>query len=458
MLRNTILRMAIKRVIRTPTPRNVRYGYPILPTTSRTMSTSWNNHSFPTIDSRSHRYFATDNGDKRRGMKADMEKDMNDTSTEDENAKANKGYDSDLKAALIERLKSCRRGDRKKIPEIMVELHTLLKKPIDWMPVLGAYINVGDLQGGYKLLEKMRQRNCKPNVFIYSKLITALVRAGRLDKVEMLRREMKEEGVKPNIYTYATILKFYVNNLEEVEKLCKDMEENGVTPNVIFNNTLMTAYIKNQEKVEEIFEEIKEVYKEWRLVKQMSHEDMDEEEKDISKMKEEDVKPNDYTYNTVMDANDVERVEELFKEMKSYGIKPNVVAYNTRMNANVGDVERVEEIWKEMIADGIKPNDYAYNIQMKANIDDVERVEELFEEMKENGIKPDDVTYNTRMDANVDDVDRVEELWKEMIEKGIKPNGQTYSTIIPAHYKAGNTDRVEELSKEAKAAGFGMFQ
>ena len=83
MLRSTILRMAIKRVIRTPTLRNVRNGYPILPTTPRTVSTSWNHHSFPIIHSQSHRYFATDNGDKRRGMKTDMEKVMNDTGTKD---------------------------------------------------------------------------------------------------------------------------------------------------------------------------------------------------------------------------------------------------------------------------------------------------------------------------------------------------------------------------------------
>ena len=203
MLRNTILRMSIKRVIRTQTPRNIRIGYPILSTTSRTLSASWNHHSFPITSSQSHRCFATDNGDKGRGMKVDMEKDMNDTSTKDENAKANKRYDSDLKAALINRLKSCRRGDRKKIPEIMVELHTLLKKPKDWMPVLVAYINVGDLQGGYKLLEKMRQRNCKPDVHVYSKLITALVRADRLDKVEMVRCEMDAAGVKLNMFTYS---------------------------------------------------------------------------------------------------------------------------------------------------------------------------------------------------------------------------------------------------------------
>ena len=362
MLRSTVLRMAIKRVIRTQTPRNVRIGYLILPTTSRTMSTSWKSHSFPTINSQSHRYFATDNGDKRRGVKVDMEKDMNDTSTKDENAKANKRYENELKAALFERLKSCRRGDRKKIPEIMVELHTLLKTPMDWMHVLGAYINVGDLQGGYKLLEKMRQRNCKPNVFIYSKLITAFVRADRLDKVEMVRSEMKAAGVKPNIFTYATMLKGYVrsNNFENVEKLCKEMKENNVTPNVVFNSTLMTAYKKNRKKVEEIFEEMKEVYKEWCLVKQMKHEDMNDEEEEISKMKEEDIKPDVQTYGTVMDANgnDVERVEELFKEMKSYGIKPDVHVYVTMSNAysKVENIDRCKELFQEATAAGIDLN------------------------------------------------------------------------------------------------------
>ena len=57
------------------------------------------------------------------------------------------------------------------------------------------------------------------------------------------------------------------------------------------------------------------------------------------------------------------------------------------MDAN-GNVERVEELWKEMIGNGIKPNDYTYNTLIKANINDTKRVEEILKEMIEKGVKP----------------------------------------------------------------------
>ena len=177
-----VLRMAIKTIIRPPTPRNISFGYPIL-------SSSWNSP----LPSPRHRHFATYGGDRRRGTK------YNDTN---KTKNTNNRYKETLKHDLIKQLKSCRRkNDRKKIPNIMVELHPLLQKPQDWMPVLGAYISVKDLAAAYKILDKMRTANCEPNVFIYSKLITAYVRVNCLDNVQLLRNEMKQYSVKPNIFT-----------------------------------------------------------------------------------------------------------------------------------------------------------------------------------------------------------------------------------------------------------------
>ena len=358
MIRNFVLRMSIKTIIRTPTPRNIRNGYPIL-------SSSWN----PPLLSPRHQYFATYAGDRRRGTKYNNTNKTKNTSNR---------YKETLKHDLIKQLKSCRhKNDRNKIPNIMVELHPLLQNPQDWMPVLGAYISVRDLAAAYKIFDKMRTANCEPNVFIYSKLITAYVRVNRLDNVQLLRNEMNKYGVKPNIFTYATLLKAYSNNVQEVEKLCNEMQDNNVKPNVIFNNTLMTAHIGDVEKVEDIFQEIKYGYEE--------------------SLFQEDFQPNEQTYGTVMQANihNVKRVEEIFEEMKENGITPDVITYNTRMKANSNDVERVEEIWKEMKENGIQPNVVNYNTLMHAHIDDTERVEELLKEMKDKGIPPDEKTYIT---------------------------------------------------------------
>ena len=119
--------------------------------------------------------------------------------------------------------------------------------------------------------------------------------------------------------------------------------------------------------------------------------------------------------------------------------------------------EEEKEISK-MKEEDVKPNIKTYNKVMNANSDNVERVEELWKEMQENGIQPNVVSYNTRLQADTDDLERVELIWKKMKENGIKSDGTTYSTMIPVHYKAGNMDRVKELETEARAAGFAMYQ
>ena len=169
MLQSSVLRMSIKRFIRTPIPRNISFGYPISSSTPRTLSTTWNHHSFPIMNAQSHRCFATYGG-KNEEDEYDNERHM-----EEEEYKETKRAEKELRNELSNRLKSLRGSDRKRIPEIMKELHPLLKKPMHWMPVLGAYDKVGDLKGGYELLEKMRSRNCKPDTHIYSKLITSCV-------------------------------------------------------------------------------------------------------------------------------------------------------------------------------------------------------------------------------------------------------------------------------------------
>ena len=167
----------------------------------------------------------------------------------------------------------------------------------------------------------------------------------------------------------------------------------------------MNAYdkVENIEKVEETFENMIEGYEKWLLVQQMKYEEMNEREKEISKMKEEDVKPEVYLYCTRMNAsrNNVESVEEIWKEMKENGIKPDDISYNDRMHANIGDAERVEEIWQEMTENGIKPDVALYTTFSNAysKIGNLGRCKELYEEAKKVGI---DLNKSTR-EANQDE-------------------------------------------------------
>ena len=77
-------------------------------------------------------------------------------------------------------------------------------------------------------------------------------------------------------------------------------------------------------------------------------------------------------------------------------IKPNEFTYNSVLvaYANAGNVAMVEEIFQEMKREGVKPNDYTYNVVIKAheNGGNVEMVVRTFNEMKHANIM--DQEYN----------------------------------------------------------------
>ena len=71
-----------------------------------------------------------------------------------------------------------------------------LKTTKDWNQVMGAHIQVGDLQSAHDTLNIIRLASYKPDVYSYSRLLTAFDRENSFDKFEMVIKELNESDLK----------------------------------------------------------------------------------------------------------------------------------------------------------------------------------------------------------------------------------------------------------------------
>jgi pentatricopeptide repeat protein len=210
-----------------------------------------------------------------------------------------------------------------------------------------------------------------------------------------------------------------LNNKAKVSDLCDQMIEDGIKPNVYTYNTMIRAFSKDASKVDELYR----------------------------KMIGDGIKPNVYIYSLMIDiyakSGKMEEVDKMFGSMKKDMITPNVVTYTAMINAysNDGKFVKAVDLFDLMIAESIEPNVLTYSsmIDIYAKGGRLEKADEMFRLMKKDGMKPDLVTYTTIIDAYAKsgNSEKAIEVFVSFKEDGMKPDFTIYSTILNCYAKSG---------------------
>ncbi|CAN1246571.1 Pentatricopeptide repeat-containing protein At4g26680, mitochondrial [Linum grandiflorum] len=204
---------------------------------------------------------------------------------------------------------------------------------------------------------EMRRCRISPNVYTLNMVMSALCKAGRLEKAVELFREMENGvigGVSPNVASYNVVIAGYCRKglLSSAMKLKSSMEKTNNNGNVVTFNTLIHGFCK-----------------EGRL---------QEARKLLSEMKIGNVAPNIVTFNTLMNArgNSCEMNDVLYQEMMNAGIKPDILTYNALIAGLCRDgktkkaaylvKELVEKLYKAMARSGFGPNKETFNVLVDA--------------------------------------------------------------------------------------------
>lgn len=223
-----------------------------------------------------------------------------------------------------------------------------------------------------------------PNTRIYTTLMKGYMKAGRVaDTVRMLEamRRQDDSASHPDHVSYTTVVSALVKagSMDRARQVLAEMSRIGVTANRITYNILLKGYCKQLQ-----------IDKARELLKEM--------------VDDAGIQPDVVSYNILIDGcilvDDSAGALAFFNEMRARGIAPTKISYTTLMKAFAlsGQPKLAHKVFDEMVKDPrVKVDLIAWNMLVEGycRLGLVEEAKKVIQKMKENGFYPDVSTYGS---------------------------------------------------------------
>jgi pentatricopeptide repeat protein len=331
----------------------------------------------------------------------------------------------------------------------------------------------------------MLTMDIRPTIVTFNTIIDAYIRARDINSAWKIYDDIFKKGIEPDNFTYSTLfrgirLKQHSTFLMRSFKILEDLKEKETLIDIILVNVLLDSCVALREDrlLAELFDKAIKGY--FMGVKadtitfntfvkgcaQMSMFPEAFQAYELMFQGDVCVTPNDVFFNTMIDvcvrSNNMPKVWGVIEKMKDFGIKPDNFTYSTiikGLNKNTSlKIEGDGNSTKESFWQSDKEN--MHNIHSKHFSNNSESLSELdiafrlFENVKKCS-KPDEILYNCIMDAclRFHNIDKMLELYEEMITDNIKPSSITCGIVIKAYGMQGNLGRALELYEEMKREG-----
>ena len=256
--------------------------------------------------------------------------------------------------------------------------------------------------------------------------------------------------IKPDLITYNTFikgctqLKLYDKVDYAFEHLINNKDVN-IIPNDVTFNSLIDAYVR-QNNMNKVF-------------------------KLISIMQQYHIKPDNFTYTTIIKGlnkdsfssnnnnigdyknrskDELDLAFQLFEKVKQFS-KPDEILYNCIMDAclRFNKVDKMLELYKEMLENNISPSSVTCGIVIKGYgmKGDVDSALKVYQHMKINKIEISSVTYGCLINVCTKNnkLSKAFELYESLTREGIEMNTILYTTLIKAYSKTKNLNKVIEI-------------
>ncbi|KAF5180301.1 Pentatricopeptide repeat-containing protein [Thalictrum thalictroides] len=288
-------------------------------------------------------------------------------------------------------------------------------------------------------------RNHKDSEFllkgpVVAVLITSLGKENMVSDAASLLHSLHSDGFTVDVYAYTSMITAYANNgrYREAVLVFKKMEEEGCQPTLITYNVILNVYGK--------------MGMPWNKIIAI-----------VEGMKSQRIKPDSYTYNTLISCckrgSLYEEAAEIFEQMKIAGFTPDKVTYNALLDV-YGKSRRPKEameVLREMELNEFSPSIVTYNALISAYAKDglLNEAVELKTQMVEKGIKPDVVTYTTLLSGfeKAGKDKSALSIFEEMRSIGCNPNICTYNALIKMYGNRGKFTEMMKIFEELRAAG-----
>ncbi|KAJ1694508.1 hypothetical protein LUZ63_011206 [Rhynchospora breviuscula] len=317
------------------------------------------------------------------------------------------------------------------------------------------------------LLCRMKEHNCKPDVYCYTTAMKSLASSSRPWDAIAMFHEMVDNGVTPTVYCYTLLIKIYSCHLGQLDSafaVLNWMLDQGCEPNVVTYTTLIAGLCKAGR--------------------------LDDALKLFDEMLQRGCAPDEHTYAPILRAccseGRIQEVKELIESMPTHGCQPDVVIYNILVYGlcKIGDFDEVERVistskengWDPnevtystyiaglcyagkseeafyqldgMIQKGLKPTTIGLNILLEGIGRDmnVSTSRVLLETCGELGFEVDIVSYNTVMNqlCKLGRWVDVLNLFVDLFKNGLKPDSYTFNILILSLCKAGEFSMVRSV-------------
>ena len=188
----------------------------------------------------------------------------------------------------------------------------------------------------------------------------------------------------------------------------------------------------------------------------------------FSEMQDNEIIPDNFTFSTLIkgikltknpkkDQRDLERAFSLLEQIKtSKNGNPDEILYNCLIDAciRLKDFHRAVSVFNEMAMSPIKPSSVTYGILIKAYgyANQLDNAFNAFLQMKENKLVPNDITYGCLIDACIKNgnLHRALKVYHDMKKDGIPVNTIIYTTLIKGYTKEFKLDEALAMYDEMK--------
>ena len=121
----------------------------------------------------------------------------------------------------------------------------LVEESVTFMVLIKGSCKVERIDEMLKVLSKMRENLCTPDVFVYTAMVSVLVEAGNLDGCLRVWEEMKKDKVEPDAMAYTTLVTALCKGgrVEKGYELFKEMKEKRCLIDRAIYGSLVEAFV-----------------------------------------------------------------------------------------------------------------------------------------------------------------------------------------------------------------------
>ncbi|XP_017982149.1 PREDICTED: pentatricopeptide repeat-containing protein At1g79540 [Theobroma cacao] len=305
--------------------------------------------------------------------------------------------------------------------------------------LISGYSKLGLDEKAVECFGKMKDFDCKPDVFTYNTILYVMVRRKVLLLALAVYNQMLKNNYKANRATFSILIDGLCKNgkTEDALNMFDEMTQRGIEPNRC-SYTIIVSGLCQADRADDAC----------RL---------------LNKMKESGCSPDFVAYNALLNGFcQLGRVDEAFALLQSFqkdGFVLGLRGYSSFING-LFRARRFEEAYAwytKMFEENVKPDVVLYAIMLRglSVAGKVEDAMKLLSEMTERGLVPDTYCYNAVIKGFCDTglLDQARSLQLEISSYDCFPNACTYTILISGMCQNGLVGEAQQIFDEMEKLG-----